>query len=719
MVNTDTIISSMINSPVRIIYARVELLCGSTLLDTFRYRDKLISFSIERVGDESKFFGYGICHRLNVKVIDTNRELNITTANQLDIAFGVGSDYVYTCPLFYVSEVHRNETTNELSITAYDALYTASNHTVKELSVFGYGYTTRALAEDCAALMGIPFKIENVNDNSFSTYYPQGANFEGNESIREVLDAIAEATQTIYYINSEWVLVFKRLDMNGAAALTIDKEMYYSLDSKDNRRLTTIAHITELGDNLAANAATNPIVITKQPYNNNVSTNGTAIFSVEARGESLTYQWEYLPLNTAVWRNNTMNGNTTNKLTFSAKDYHNGYMYRCLIKDASGNEIRTNEVLLTINNNEFRITYNPASIAANVGDNVEFTVSARAASKYQWQQSLNNADWYDMDGYTAANLSLELNNSNILFLYRCKVSNSAGEVLYSDAASITPISFLSGTTQYVRNNPLWDMREDTAQLVENAISSLGGFTINQFNCEWRGNFLLEIGDKIELITKDDESAVSYLLNDTIEYNGYYSQKTQWNYNNNDAETDSNPTTIGDALKQTYAKVDKVNKEIALMVSDIGAAKEDIAAITLNTDSINATVSAIQETTTNAISGVNDEIATLKNSVSARMTEEDVKITIQNELSNGVDKVETNTGFTFNDEGLTVERSGSEMKTQITEDGMLVYKNGEAVLTANNIGVDAVNLHATTYLIIGNNSRFEDYGYGRTGCFWIG
>lgn len=533
MVNTDTIISSMINSPVRVIYARVELLNGSALIDTFRYRDKLISFSIERIGDESKFFGYGVCHRLNVKLIDINRELDITTANQLDIAFGVGSDYVYTCPVFFVSEVHRNETTNELSITAYDALYTASNHTVKELSVFSYGYTLGALAEDCAALIGIPIKYENVNDSSFSTYYPQGANFEGSESIREVLDAIAEATQTIYYINSEWELVFKRLDKDGSPVLTIDKEKYYSLENKDNRRLVEIAHITELGDNLAA----------------------------------------------------------------------------------------------------------------SIG--------------------------------------------------------------------------VSGTTQYIRNNPLWDMRDDTAQLVENALAAIGGFTINQFNCDWRGNFLLEIGDKIELITKDNESAVSYLLNDTIEYNGYYSQKTQWNYNNNDAETESNPTTIGDALKQTYAKVDKVNKEIALMVSDIGAAKEDIAAITLNTDSINATVSAIQETTTNALSGVNDEIATLKNSVSARMTEEDVKITIQNELSNGVDKVETNTGFTFNDDGLTVEKSGSDMKTQITEDGMLVYKNGEAVLTANNVGVDAVNLHATTYLIIGNNSRFEDYGSGRTGCFWIG
>jgi len=42
--------------------------------------------------------------------------------------------------------------------------------------------------------------------------------------------------------------------------------------------------------------------------------------------------------------------------------------------------------------------------------------------------------------------------------------------------------------------------------------------------------------------------------------------------------------------------------------------------------------------------------------------------------------------------------------------------------ANKDGVDAKDLHAKTYLIIGEGegrSRFEDYSPNRTGCFWIG
>ena len=137
------------------------------------------------------------------------------------------------------------------------------------------------------------------------------------------------------------------------------------------------------------------------------------------------------------------------------------------------------------------------------------------------------------------------------------------------------------------------------------------------------------------------------------------------------------------------------------------------------NSISAEVKQVKDDFNNNIEVVNEDIQTLTQKVNATMTAEDVKLQIQSELNNGVTKVETTTGFTFNDEGLTVSKSGSEMTTQITEDGMTVYRDNTAVLIANNVGVDAVNLHATTYLIVGTHSRFEDYGENRTGCFWIG
>jgi hypothetical protein len=48
-----------------------------------------------------------------------------------------------------------------------------------------------------------------------------------------------------------------------------------------------------------------------------------------------------------------------------------------------------------------------------------------------------------------------------------------------------------------------------------------------------------------------------------------------------------------------------------------------------------------------------------------------------------------------------------------------YGSTVEMLAATSAGVDATNLHAKTYLIVGGRSRFENYGASRTGCFWIG
>ena len=515
------------NTPVRYVRGRVELYNGSTLLNTFRHTDILKSFTIERVGDSSRFFGYGVVHKLNVKVLDKDRQLSITTANSLDVAFGIGSDFIYPYPIFYVSEVHRNENTNELSITAYDVLYRAANYTVSDL-VLPNEYTIATFVKACAVLLGVP---RNITASGFDTLYPNGANFDGTETVREALNAVAEATQTIYYLNNKQELTFRRLDISGAAQLDIGKDKYYSLDSKTNRRLVGVASITELGDNVSA-----------------------------ALQES-------------------------------------------------------------------------------------------------------------------------------------------------------------GTTQYIRDNPFWELRDDIGTLVDAALAAVGGLTINQFECDWRGSFILEMGDKISLTTKDNKKVYSYVLDDVISYDGAFKEKTRWNYGSEETEEETNPTNLGEALKMTFAKVDKVNKQIDIVASEAEANKSNIAALRMNTDSIGASVSSIEERTNNLENGINEEITTLTKKVDAAMTPDAVKLSIREELANGVDKVYTSTGFSFDADGLRVSKTGSEMDTLLDEDGLTVYRNNTEVLTADNTGVNGINMTVRQYLIVGG-SRFEAYG-NRTGCFWIG
>ena len=514
---------TMLNSPVRRIQAGVELYEGSTLVDTYKYTDSLINFKVERVG-QGKFFGYGFVHKTNIHLIDVNREKEITTANHFRINFGVNDEYENIFPNFYVSEVHRDEKTNEMSITAYDRLRLAEQHTVNELTLQD-DMSLRTIALYCALTCGIhAIQVIGVDDGLFDTTYKVAEiNIEGSETIRSILDAIAEATQTIYYLNNENKITFKRLDKNGNPVFYLDKSKYIELESKTSRRLKKVVSVTELGDNIHVEMAA------------------------------------------------------------------------------------------------------------------------------------------------------------------------------------------TGSTQYVRENPFWTLRGDLPDLMAPMMESVIGMTINQFECEWRGNYLLEPGDKIGLITKDNEIVDTYLLDDIIEYNGSLEEESAWEYEDNEDEKESTPSTIGDVLKQTYAKVDKVNKQVDLVVSDVSNTKKEIASIKLTQDEIKSTVEE-----------QNTEIEGLTERVSQTITSTEMEIAIETALQDiDTSEVTTKTGFTFNADGLRVTKSDSEMETLVTEDGLTIYRGSSEALEVNNEGVKAEDLHATTYLLIGDYSRLENYGSGRTGCFWIG
>ena len=80
---------------------------------------------------------------------------------------------------------------------------------------------------------------------------------------------------------------------------------------------------------------------------------------------------------------------------------------------------------------------------------------------------------------------------------------------------------------------------------------------------------------------------------------------------------------------------------------------------------------------------------------------------------------TGKNFDFNKNGLTIANEGFSMQNLLDEEGMEVTRDGEGILSATKDGVNAIDLTARQYLIVGKNARFEDYGTGRTACFWIG
>lgn len=664
MINNPTA-QTELDKPIRHINAMVALYGGATLLNTFTQSDALKSFEVSRVG-AGRFFGYGVCARLNVKLIDLDRSINVSAGNTIVITLIAGSSAVHPYAPFTVTEVNRDETTNALSITAYDALNALSEHTTAELNA-ETPYSIKQYADYIAAGIGAGVLVDPSAARAFALNYPDGANLDGTETQREALDMIAEATQTVYNLRS----------------LDASKNLYNgSLYYQDQ----TINGIT-------------------------LHDNGNGSF--------------------------TVTGTATSSFNISAVA-RQGAQYIKLPRGTYTQQFGTRAQLYTTSGVFVANTYNTFTVTQ---DNVE----VRAI----WLQfvagfTYNKTYYYQIEAGEAATAYEQPHEAGEFIIFKrlapsdtpiftinkpryYKLSSKTNRRLVG-LASVTELGDNvkaeleeSGTVEYYRDNAFLELREDVGEVLETALSEVGGLTINQFNCNWRGSYLLEVGDCIALQTKDGATVRSYFLNDIATYDGSYNQTTQWEYENTD-ETETNPTNLGDALKQTYARVDKANRQINIVASQTEGAAADISALQINTNSISASVEQLNASTSGAIQTNAAAIAELNTRVAATMTADQVALKIAQEIAQGTTKVQTETGYTFDGDGLTISKANSDISTKITEDGMSIKRGYDEVLRADNEGVKAEDLHATTYLIIGTNSRFEDYekdGEPRTGCFWIG
>ena len=146
------------------------------------------------------------------------------------------------------------------------------------------------------------------------------------------------------------------------------------------------------------------------------------------------------------------------------------------------------------------------------------------------------------------------------------------------------------------------------------------------------------------------------------------------------------------------------------------------------DKITSTVSEnIDKSVDEALdSALGDDSALIQRISKVEQTANDLKLDFSEIIidENGeILGVKNSMGYTFDVNGLHIQRLGNEINNIINENGMFVKRNDTDVLTADSSGVNALNLTARQYLVVGMNSRFEDYTYEdgtkRTGCFYVG
>lgn len=214
------------------------------------------------------------------------------------------------------------------------------------------------------------------------------------------------------------------------------------------------------------------------------------------------------------------------------------------------------------------------------------------------------------------------------------------------------------------------------------------------------------GDIITVTDRNGVTVTAYVMTkkqsgqrDTLECTGSYRR-------------DSSSAVNEQSYKALSGKVLDLQMNVdGLKVENRDAAGK-LASLALNLDGLTAKVQ-----------GQSDDIAGIaENITQIQQNAQEVKLSIQSIREDGVEKVQTETGYTFDGNGLNISKDGSDIENRLNETGMYVKRNGEVILQANNDGVEATDVSVRNYLIIGDHARFENYSDGsdskRTACFWI-
>ena len=128
-----------------------------------------------------------------------------------------------------------------------------------------------------------------------------------------------------------------------------------------------------------------------------------------------------------------------------------------------------------------------------------------------------------------------------------------------------------------------------------------------------------------------------------------------------------------------------------------------------------------------------DIETISKSVETIQTDSKYAIEVAEEIKqNGATKVKTSTGYTFDEDGLTIEKTNAKTRSKLNEAGLEIKdatgsseesllfagydeKTGETIVKSKNMTVEK-------YLVVGKHTRFEDYkdsnGTQWTGAFWL-
>jgi hypothetical protein len=379
----------------------------------------------------------------------------------------------------------------------------------------------------------------------------------------------------------------------------------------------------------------------------------------------------------------------------------------------------------TFTNDDFVINQNPFQAGESCRDVLkEISKLAYSWVRIGWDNKcyidFNQHDITDADTYNVITndhyFSLETKKEVFGPINNVVVGMSGIDGESHSSKDLASIEQYGEHTLYIYDNPLTNTFE-LRELAQQQANKLFGLSYTQVNVETLGHPWLQGLEKINVVDMEGNDNITYPFNKTLKYNGHIRSIIDSMGETEVESTLAYESGILKNIRNASIKVDKQNQTIEQYTSKI---------INIEIKDNNDYQEILDKFDNYA---PKSDIVTLENSVKQIQTDTYTKTEINTKLTDGSVTKVVAVGATFDENGMTYEKTSAKTKTTINEIGVSVKDatgsttksllfagyvepgNTEFKGYENSTIVGTDNIVVREFLVIGENSRIQDYEDG--------
>ena len=264
MKNASAAFMSAMASPSRMIRGKVVVVDGG-LTSEYGYANKLQSIEQEVSAVKGKMFGAVVSYKSTIKLIDVKNVVQVNVGAKASPQIGINGELLPMTPV-YISSNTFDEVKGIRTLIGEDAIGFTDKYIWNDIKGdLGAIFTIQDVFAAIANKIGTEFMITGELPNINSVYTKATFNVNGDETLRQILTAAAEATGAMVFINGNGKMEIKML--SNTIALAIDKNVQFDLSTEPSSSLSGIISINELNDMISVGNNSSYIsVISVNPF---------------------------------------------------------------------------------------------------------------------------------------------------------------------------------------------------------------------------------------------------------------------------------------------------------------------------------------------------------------------------------------------------------------------------------------------------------------------